>query len=78
MLTLERKDNSKNYEPGNCVWRSRQYQNRNRRDNHRYMFNGEALTLAEWAERTGIKRLTLYMRINKYGWSVEKALTTPV
>lgn len=30
-LTIERKDNSGNYEPGNCVWATRAAQNRNKR-----------------------------------------------
>ena len=34
--------------------------------------------MAEWSEITGIKYHTLKQRINKYGYSVERALTTPV
>lgn len=33
-LTLERDDNSKGYEPGNCRWATRTEQNRNRRSTH--------------------------------------------
>jgi hypothetical protein len=32
-LTLERKDNDRGYEPGNCVWADRCQQSRNRRSN---------------------------------------------
>ena len=34
--------------------------------------------MAEWSEITGIKYHTLKQRINKYGYSVERALTEPV
>lgn len=40
--------------------------------------NGEKLHLAEWSKRTGIKRETISVRISQLGWSIEKALTTPV
>jgi hypothetical protein len=39
-------------------------------------WNGEALTLVEWSQRTGIRVKTLLQRCRK-GWSVEQVLTTP-
>lgn len=41
-------------------------------------FRGQTATLMEWGRRLNIPYLTLYMRIHQYGWSVEKALTTPI
>lgn len=41
-------------------------------------YNGETHSVTEWAHILGIKPSTLSTRINSYGWSVEKALTTPV
>jgi hypothetical protein len=41
------------------------------------VFNGETLNMAEWAERTGIPYFTIRQRLDVYGWSVERALTTP-
>ena len=41
-------------------------------------YNGETKTMVEWSEITGIKYNTLKQRINKYGYSAELALTTPV
>jgi uncharacterized protein YjcR len=35
------------------------------------------MSVEEWARKTGIKATTIHMRIKQYGWSVEKALTTP-
>lgn len=40
-------------------------------------YNGERMTISEWAETTGIARHTIYHRLKK-GWSVKQALTTPV
>lgn len=38
-------------------------------------YKGVTATLKEWSEKTGLKPSTIAMRINKYGWSVEKTLT---
>lgn len=40
-------------------------------------YNGETKTLAQWADEKGIKKTTLYNRLTKSKWSVEKALNTP-
>lgn len=37
--------------------------------------NGITDTTAGWSKRTGIKQTTINMRVTKYGWPVEKALT---
>ena len=39
-------------------------------------WNGEALTLVERSQRTGVRVKTLLQRCRK-GWSVEQVLTTP-
>lgn len=75
-LTIERKDNNKNYCPENCCWISKSEQSKNRSTNHYITFNGETKTLSDWALTIGINRLTLQSRL-KRGWTIEKALTTP-
>ena len=40
-------------------------------------FDGLSLSVTEWSRRTGIAASTLSWRLG-HGWSVEKALTTPV
>ena len=42
-----------------------------------YTYNGDALTLAEWAAKLGIPKNTLQVRIGR-GWCVEAALGTPL
>jgi hypothetical protein len=49
----------------------------NRRSNLILEHNGEKLSLKEWSERIGIERRTIKMRL-KLGWTIEKALTTPL
>lgn len=53
---------------------------RNRRaETHRMLtHDGLTLCMSEWAERVGIGNDTLFRRLSVYGWSVERALTTPV
>ena len=38
-------------------------------------FNGVTDTYAGWSGRTGIKQSTIAMRLNSYGWTIERALT---
>lgn len=39
-------------------------------------FNGRRMTIPQWSALTGIKAATIYARIVKLGWPVERALTT--
>jgi hypothetical protein len=41
-------------------------------------FKGETHSIAEWARRTGLPRMTLFNRLRRLGWPAERALTTPV
>jgi uncharacterized protein YjcR len=40
-------------------------------------FNGETLTINEWAERLNIHPHTLKQRVTTLKWDAERALTTP-
>lgn len=41
-------------------------------------FNGKTQTIKEWAAELNMPWPTLYDRVNRNGWTIEKALTTPV
>lgn len=75
-LTIDRIDCGKGYSPDNCRWVDYKTQANNKTTNIRYEYLGESHTLGEWSEITGIKRTTLWSRINVRGWSVKDALTT--
>lgn len=72
--TLDRIEVNGHYEPGNVRWATKKEQARNRRNSCWIEHNGERVTLAEWAERTGLKNTTIRNRI-RAGWTVHDALT---
>lgn len=77
-LTLDRKNNFKGYTPDNCHWVTMKTQANNKRTNNMLSFRDKTLNLTQWAEYIGLKPGTLYSRLYSYGWSIERALTTPV
>ena len=77
-FTIERRNGSQGYFPDNCQWASYTEQNRNRKNSDFLTHAGRTLCLSEWAKETGIGLTTLWYRLYKSGWPIEKALTTPV
>lgn len=75
--SLDRIDNDAGYFKENCRWATKSEQACNRRSNRLLTLGAETLPVMEWSRRTGLKRSTIEQRL-VYGWSVERALTTPV
>lgn len=76
-MTLDRIDNSKGYEPGNCRWITQAEQNKNRSHCVLLAFNGITKNVTDWANFIGISQNALSQRLY-LGWSVERALTQPL
>lgn len=77
-LQIDRINNNGNYSPGNCRWITCKENLMNKRNTLIYEYNGQTKTLKEWAIESGIPYKRLQCRIREFGWSIEKALTTPV
>lgn len=76
--TLDRVDNDRGYSKENCRWATDREQRNNTRANNMVTAFGETLSVAQWAERKGMKYITLHKRLTHCGWSPEKSLTTEV
>ena len=74
--TLERIDNSKGYEPGNCHWATDVEQNNNKSTNVKITANGQTMTIAQWARHLGVGVSTLRSRLNR-GVDPVVAVSTP-
>lgn len=73
--SLERIDNSLGYSKENCKWGTPTEQANNRRGNRKITYRGETMNLFELARKYGVDPKCLQQRLNKLGYSVERALT---
>jgi hypothetical protein len=76
--SIDRKDNDKGYAPDNCRWATMQEQQNNRSTNVWLTLGDRTQTATQWAAELGMTVQAIRCRLNKLGWPVEKALTTPV
>lgn len=64
-LTIERKDTNGNYEPSNCCWVSNREQQRNKRNNVKFIRNGEVILETDLAKEIGIGESAIIDRIKR-------------
>jgi hypothetical protein len=77
-LTLDRIEGARGYEPGNCRWTDAMTQANNRPTYNRPLtFGGRTMNVEQWNRHLGFPRGLVRKRLFR-GWSVRRALTTPV
>lgn len=74
--SLDRIDNDRGYEPGNCRWADDLTQGQNRRSVSALTFNGKTQNITAWSRDTGLSRNAIRVRLAN-GWPIERALTEP-
>jgi hypothetical protein len=87
--TIDRIDSEGNYSCGkcnqcitngwkfNCRWATSSEQQKNKSSIRKIVVNGVEMCISDAANILKISRLTLSSRLLRYGWSLEKAISTP-
>lgn len=75
--SIDRINPKGNYEKGNCRWVTQEIQARNKTTNKNLIFDNKTLCVAEWERQYNLPKDCIRKRL-KRGWSVEKAITTPL
>lgn len=76
--TIDRIKSNGNYEPNNCKWSDSIEQNNHRSSNRFIEYHGEIKTLANWCRELKLPYKAIHSRINRYGWSIERAFSEPI
>lgn len=71
---LERLNNNKGYQPGNCAWKTGSENCNNKRNNRILILNGISKTVTQWAKFLSVPVQTLFSRLYA-GWSVPEILS---
>lgn len=76
--SLDRIENDKGYQPGNCRWAVPEIQQNNKRTTVFVEYGGERLPLADVVRKHSIVGLEIVRcRVMRQGWSLERAMSTP-
>lgn len=70
---IDRLDNSKGYEPGNCAWKTGSENCNNKRNNRRITYGGKTQTVTQWMRELHIAPSTIWRRVYS-GWKDEEIL----
>lgn len=73
--SLERINNNKGYSPENCKWAEKLEQANNTHTNRFLTYEGKTMTIAQWAREVGLSMHTLYARLFRLKWPIDRALT---
>jgi hypothetical protein len=74
-MSIERIDNSKGYNPENCIWATSHTQARNRSQNINLTYNGITMCMRDWSNHLNIPYPTVYDRYRR-GKNTEQMLHT--
>jgi hypothetical protein len=77
-MTLDRIDNTRGYEPGNCRWATPAQQSLNRSSSRQLVWKGGLRSLREIAEDVGVPRTSLnraFIRLGTLPAAIEYALS---
>lgn len=75
--SIDRIDNQRGYDPGNCRWATAALQTRNRTITIMVIYRGREMTLPDACEEAGLPHNAVRQRYYK-GWDIDRALTQPL
>jgi hypothetical protein len=75
-LQIDRKDNDGPYSPDNCQFSTLLEQANNTRKNRYLGWDGQIMTVSQWARKLGIRSRAIQHRVDR-GWTTDRIFTQP-